>query len=100
MRGIWLQVNSRPDLDRRACKLRGNKLSSGITFEIRAIVRAALLEMVMEILTLMRNLPRTSCLIVSKTWKKKFRKIIGMFIINAKEILPYVKISHETIFFW
>jgi hypothetical protein len=33
---------------------------------------------------------------VSKTWKKKFRKSIGIFIINATEILPYVKISHEN----
>jgi hypothetical protein len=44
----------------------------------------------------MENLPRTGCVIVSKTWKKKFHKSIGIFIINATEILPYVKISHET----
>jgi hypothetical protein len=50
-----------------------------------------LLEMVMEILTLMGNLPRTGCVIVSKTWKKKFRKSTGIFIINATEILPYFK---------
>jgi hypothetical protein len=56
----------------------------------------ALLEMVMGILTLMGNLPRTGCVIVSKTWKKKFRKSIGIFIINATEILPYLKISHEN----
>jgi hypothetical protein len=53
-----------------------------------------LLEMFMEILTLMGNLPRTGCVIVSKTWKKKFRKSIGIFIINATEILPYVKVYH------
>jgi hypothetical protein len=45
---------------------------------------------------LIRNLPRTGCVIVSKTWKKKFRKSIGIFIINDTEILPYVKISHEN----
>jgi hypothetical protein len=60
-----------------------------------------LLEMVMGILTLKGNLPRTGCVIVSKTWKKKFRKSIGIFIINATEILPYLKISHENnIFLW
>jgi hypothetical protein len=52
--------------------------------------------MVMGILTLMGNLLRTGCVIVSKTWKKKFRKSIGIFIINATEILPYLKISHEN----
>jgi hypothetical protein len=56
--------------------------------------------MVMEILTFMGNLPRTGCVIVSKTWEKKFHKSIGIFIINATEKLPYVKISHETIIFW
>jgi hypothetical protein len=57
--------------------------------------------MVMEILTLMGNVPRTGCVSVSKTWKKKFRKNIVIFIINATEILPHVKISHENnIFFW
>jgi hypothetical protein len=55
-----------------------------------------LLEMVMEILTLMGNLPRTGCVIVSKSWKKKFRKSKGIFIINATKILPQVKISHEN----
>jgi hypothetical protein len=54
----------------------------------------------MEILTLMENLPRTGCGIVSKIWKKKFRKSIGIFIVNATEILPYVKISHENNIFW
>jgi hypothetical protein len=44
--------------------------------------------MVMEILTLMGNLPRAGCVSVSETWKKKFRKSIGIFIINATEILP------------
>jgi hypothetical protein len=52
--------------------------------------------MVMGILTLMGNLSRTGCVIVTKTWKKKFRKSIGIFIINATEILPYLKISHEN----
>jgi hypothetical protein len=56
--------------------------------------------MVMGILALMGNLPRTGCVIVSKTWKKKFRKNIGIFIINATEILPYLKISHENNIFW
>jgi hypothetical protein len=41
-----------------------------------------LLEMAMEILTLMGNLT------VSETWKKTFRKSIGIFIISATEILP------------
>jgi hypothetical protein len=52
--------------------------------------------MVMEILTLMGNLPRTGCVTVSQTWKKKFCKSIGIFIINATEILQKVKISHEN----
>jgi hypothetical protein len=56
----------------------------------------SLLEMVMGILTLMGNLPRTGCVIVSKKWKKKFRKSIGIFIINATEILPYLNISHKN----
>jgi hypothetical protein len=60
------------------------------------ILPNTLLEMVMGISTLMGNLPRTGCVIVSKTWKKKFRKSIGIFIINAMEILPYLKISHEN----
>jgi hypothetical protein len=57
--------------------------------------------MVMGILTLMGNLPRTGCVFVtvSKTWKKKFRKSRGSFIINTTETLPYLKISHETNFF-
>jgi hypothetical protein len=49
---------------------------------------STLLEMVMEILTLMGNLPRTGCVTVSETWKKTFRKSIGIFIISATEILP------------
>jgi hypothetical protein len=56
--------------------------------------------MVMGILTLMGNLPRTGCVIVSKEWKKKFRKCMGIFIINPMEILPYLKISHENNIFW
>jgi hypothetical protein len=60
----------------------------------------SLLEMVMEILTLMGNLPRPGCVIVSKTWEKKFRKSIGIFIINASEILQHVKISHVHNIFW
>jgi hypothetical protein len=48
----------------------------------------ALLEMIMEILTSMGNLPRTGCVTVSETWKKKFSKSIGIIIINATEILP------------
>jgi hypothetical protein len=47
-----------------------------------------LLEMVMEILTLMGNLPRTGCVTVSETWKNTFRKSIGIFIISITEILP------------
>jgi hypothetical protein len=57
----------------------------------------SLLEMVMEILTLMGNLPRNGCVIVSKAWEKKFRKSIGICIINATEILP---IFHENNIFW
>jgi hypothetical protein len=38
-----------------------------------------LLEMVMESLTLMGNLSRTGCVIVSKAWKKKFRKCMGIY---------------------
>jgi hypothetical protein len=63
-------------------------------------ILSALLEMVMEILTLLGNLPRTGCVIVSKAWKLKFSKSIGIVIINATEILPYVKISHENNIFW
>jgi hypothetical protein len=44
----------------------------------------------------MGNLPRTGCVIVSNTWKKKFRKSMGIFILNDTEILPYLKISHEN----
>jgi hypothetical protein len=54
-----------------------------------------LLEMLMEILTLVGNLPRASCVVLSKAWGKKFHKCMGIFIIDAMVILPFIKISHE-----
>jgi hypothetical protein len=53
-----------------------------------------LLEMVMEILTFMGNLPRIGCAGLFIAWEKKSHKCVGNFITDVMVILPYLKISH------
>jgi hypothetical protein len=43
----------------------------------------------MEIMTLVKNLPKADCVVLSKAWKHFF------FIINDMVVLPFVKIFHE-----
>jgi hypothetical protein len=50
--------------------------------------------MFLEILTLVGNLPKASCVVLFKAWGK-IRKCMGIFIIDAMVIFIYVKISHE-----
>jgi hypothetical protein len=48
----------------------------------------------------MGNLPSTGCAALFIAWGKKFHKCMGIFIIDAMVILPYLKIYHEKRYFW
>jgi hypothetical protein len=43
----------------------------------------------------MGNLTSTGCEALFIAWEKKSHKCVGIFIIDAMVILPYLKIYHE-----